>query len=109
MKGATVPATRIVIGRVDRIGHETVIHVSLTNVPVPENIAPGQQQITIAHSPFSEEAMANSVDALERGSSPEIAGFEDAYATWAAEEDAAIYTITAAESITQIFAALQQS
>jgi hypothetical protein len=40
MKGASAPDTRIVFGKVDRIGRETIIQVSLINEPFPPP-APG--------------------------------------------------------------------
>jgi hypothetical protein len=42
---------------------------------------------------------------LERGASPAIDGFDEGYETWESEENAAVYSIPAADSIAQIFEA----
>ena len=107
MKGALALDTRIVIGDVGRHGAETLVHVSIINVLTPEDIAPGGRRITIGHAPFTEDALARSVDALERGGVEPAQAFLDAYDIWSTEEGADAYSITAAESLEQIFAALR--
>lgn len=103
IRDAPAPETRIVVGRVD--GAASVVHVSVTDVPVPEHLAPGAPRITIAHAPFGQAALAASVLGLERAGAAPVEGFAEAYAEWAAEEEGC-YSIGVRESIDQIFAAL---
>lgn len=109
MSGAGLTETRIVVGDVERKGHETIVHVSILNVPIPEDIAPGGRTIDLPHAPFQEDALAKSVDSLERGGARPHDGFASGYETWTHEEDAGAYSIPATEAIAQIFQALRDS
>lgn len=99
--------TRAIIGRVEDVESEPVIHVSITEVPLPEDIVPGGATVTIAHAPFGLESFANSVLELESTDAQMIEGFEGGYQEWATEESG-YYTVTVAESIAMVFDALSE-
>jgi hypothetical protein len=98
-----VPTTaRVVIGRIEPFGNQTVVHVSIINVPIASGMpgAGGQTQIT--HMPFEQTTLANSVDQLLATNVAPVPGFEDGYAQWKSA-NGGIFTISVPKAIELIF------
>lgn len=74
--------SRVVVGRVERwerLG--VVVHVRLTGLRLANPRIAGGLSGTIDHLPLSEQALGDSVLELTT-EPPDLAGFEDGYASW---------------------------
>jgi hypothetical protein len=96
---------RVIIGRIERFGDATAIHVSIIDVPIPPG-APNAGGITrIAHMPFDEAALAASVDELVGTGAAPLPNFADGYRQWR-DNRGGIFTIAVDEAIALAFAGI---
>ena len=95
------PNSTFTIVRIDNLPGGTVIHISVRSVKVRNPRSKTGFSETIAHSPFWESAIRQSVDQLaeENAESP---NYEEGYREWRRAIDAGeggVFTISVAESI----------
>ncbi len=77
LKDTALDGTRLIVDKLETVDGQSVVHVSLTGVPVP-----GAAPMTMAHLPFSEDAVRESVDRLVQSNGQPFPGFADGYAQW---------------------------
>ncbi|MCW5714886.1 MAG: hypothetical protein KIT43_10280 [Bauldia sp.] len=91
-------ATQLIIGRVERFGTTTAVHVSIVGVPVPIDW-PGPGGTTqVAHMPFDADALAASVEQLIGTDGTALPNFQDGYAEWRRARGG-VFTISVAEAV----------
>ena len=94
--------SRITIVRLDDdVEYGNIIHIFISNVAIPNPQAPHGKTTYIAHLPYAEDALDQSVAALERDSA-EIPDYEEGYRLWReAFEDgeAGVFTIPVEQAI----------
>jgi hypothetical protein len=100
----TMPSTsaKVVIGKVESWGDGTVVHVSVIDAQIPQDL-PGAGRVTnIGHLPFEKGALAASLDQLlATGASP-APDFERGYQQWKSA-NGGIFTISIPEVIRLAF------
>lgn len=78
--------TRVLVGRVERFGPHLAVHVAVQRAPIPPTFKDDVgQRISLSHLPFTADALAGSVAALEAEGLAIPVPFEDGYAAWANE------------------------
>lgn len=90
-------ATQLIIGRVERFGTTTAVHVSIVGVPVPPGW-PGGSTTQVAHMPFDADALAASVELLIGTDGTALPNFQDGYAEWRRARGG-VFTISVAEAV----------
>jgi hypothetical protein len=105
---STLPTTaRVVIGRVEPWDSQTVVHVSMIDVPIPKDMPGAGQTTAIGHMPFQQSALAASVHRLlATGASP-APSFESGYKEWQ-DAKGGVFTIDVESAIKFVFQALSQ-
>jgi hypothetical protein len=106
IKNSPAAETHIVIGRIEPWHDRTVIHVSIFKIPVPADVKLGRETIEVAHSPFDQQALVESVDRLVASNAAISPEFEGGYAQWKSASGG-IYTITVAQSVEVMLEALR--
>jgi hypothetical protein len=93
IKSASPTTAKIVIDRIEPWKNQTVVHISIIDIPASSS-EPGTNPVTrIAHIPFEKTVLATSVDKLlATGISPPP-NFEIGYKQWK-ENNGGIYTIS---------------
>ena len=103
-----VPTTaRVVIGRIEPFGSQTVVHVSIINVPIPNGVPGAGGQTQVGHMPFEQTALANSVDQLLATNVAPVPGFQDGYAQWKSA-NGGIFTISVPKAIELVFVSINK-
>lgn len=74
-------ASRLVIGRIDSIDGQNVIHIKITGLMLKNPLRPGLPQSQLNHAPISETALLNSVIAKVEDK-VDLDGFQDGYDEW---------------------------
>jgi hypothetical protein len=93
----------LIVGKVEttpKLG--VIVHVSLAGLRVKNSHAPTGYSETIAHMPFAEAALENSVTTLASSAVPAPPAFSDGYGEWRQAFDrgkAGAFTITVAEGV----------
>ncbi len=90
------PAAQVVIGRLEKLGDVSVVHVSVLQV-----LAGGQesgQVLTFGHMPFTEEAVRRSIGSQIRDGLGAHPGFDAGYAEWRSARGG-VFTITIPEAL----------
>ena len=82
-KGAIMPSSRVVIGRIDPglAPGERIISVTITDVPLPDPQTRKLEPGDIAHVPIDAKAFESSIVRCS-GSLPVPPGFDKGYRTW---------------------------
>ena len=76
------PASRITVVRVDDDeDYGNIIHIHVSDVDIPNLSAPGGKTTFIAHLPYTEEALENSVSELE-SQTQALPDYEEGYRLW---------------------------
>ena len=83
---------KVIIGRIDRVGDQDVVSVSL--VDVPTELGP----TVFAHAPFARSALIASLDKLTATGVPPAADFEAGYQDWKTT-GGAVFTVSVARAI----------
>ncbi|MDP3543655.1 MAG: hypothetical protein Q8T11_14395 [Elusimicrobiota bacterium] len=73
--------SRLVIGRIDSINGQNIIHIKITGISLKNPMRPGAPQSQLPHAPISETALMNSVIAKVDGSN-DLSGFHAGYDDW---------------------------
>jgi hypothetical protein len=82
------PQPEIVIGRIDKMPHGDVVHVSVLGVRIANPRSPGGVNEEVPHLPMAAAALDASVVALQ-GTGKTAAEFEEGYAEWRKAEGGA--------------------
>ena len=75
------PTAQVIIGRLEKVGPDEVVHVSVLGVPVTKPDG-GLKLIVFGHMPFTEEAVRRSVGRRIKARGPLYSGFEEGYSEW---------------------------
>ena len=97
--------SRIVVGRVDILnGKDTVVHIAISGVAIPNVKLPSGIQSRVSHAPMAESALADSVIA-QTTEPADLDGFADAYKTWrdACESEGAGYFTVSASHLIELY------
>jgi hypothetical protein len=93
IKSASPTTAKIVIDRIEPWKNQTVVHISIIDIPASSS-EPGTNPVTrIAHIPFEKTALATSVDKLLATGISSPPNFEIGYKQWK-ENNGGIYTIS---------------
>jgi hypothetical protein len=105
IKSATT--IKVVICKIEPWKNKIVIHVSILDAPVPNDMPGAGGMTTIGYMPFEEGALAASVDhILVKNASP-APNFENGYEQWKSAEGG-IFTISVQQAIDFTFAAMRR-
>jgi|HubBroStandDraft_6_1064221.scaffolds.fasta_scaffold1232426_1 hypothetical protein len=108
IKSSSPTTAKVVIGRVEAWRNKVVVHVSIIDIPIPQD-APGAGGMTsIDHVPFENTVLAASVDQLLKTDVSPAAGFEGGYERWRADAKAGIFTISVSKAIELLFEAVNE-
>lgn len=94
-------ASRLTILRIERFGKANAVHVYVSDLSIQNPSSPTGVSTFISHAPFSEAALAGSVEQIVGKGKPP-ASFDQAYAAWrkkALAKRAGLFTISVAEAI----------
>lgn len=83
-RGAQLPTSRVVIGRIDAVEQaesQPIVSITVTDVLLPDPENGTMQPRMIQHSPLAADALRGSLLDLE-GSGPVPEEFEDGYRVW---------------------------
>jgi len=100
-KGAIVPSSRAIIGRIDQglVPGERIVSVTITDVPLPNPKTGKFEPTEVGHAPIDGKAFEQSVVGCS-GFAPVSPDFEDGYRTWRAAFDrheAGVFTVSLGE------------
>jgi len=95
--------SRLTIVRIDSDDYEygDIIHIYISSVDIPNPDAPGGKTIYIAHLPYQEDALSESVTELET-STKELPDYQKAYKMWKESFDkskAGVFDIGVSEAV----------
>ncbi|QTC92348.1 hypothetical protein [Brevundimonas goettingensis] len=93
------PSVRVTIGRIEKVGDQDVVHVTLRGVPLPDG-----EKIEVGHMPFAAAALRGSLGSLEATNGRTARTFSQGYDYWKADHGG-FYTIP----VPQAIAAMVQS
>ncbi|GLK79377.1 hypothetical protein [Methylopila turkensis] len=80
-RGAQLPSSRVVIGRIDITGATTVASVSIVDAPLPDPETGALAPRLVEHAPIAIDALLASLLRRE-GDAPIPEGFEGGYRVW---------------------------
>jgi hypothetical protein len=90
-------AAKVIIGRIEPWRDKIAVHVSIVDIPISQEA--GAPRISeIAHIPFEESALAESVDKLIATGVPPARDFDSGYRQWK-EHNGGIFTVPIAEAL----------
>ena len=100
--------TRVLIGKTEVWDNgKPIVHVTVLNAPVTDDANNVLGQTTIAHMPYTEDALRHSVGELVEAHAAPFPDFDSGYAMWK-KAKGGVFTITVQQGIsTVIKAALQ--
>lgn len=87
---------KVIIGRIEPWRDKVAVHVSIVDLPAPQEGALRISQI--AHAPFEKSALAASVDKLIATGVPPAENFDSGYQQWK-ENKGGIYTVPIAQAL----------
>jgi hypothetical protein len=93
IKSASPTTAKIVIDRIESWKNQTVIHVSIIDIPASSSELGANHVTRIDHIPFEQTALAASVDKLLSTGIAPPPNFEIGYKQWK-ENNGGIYTIS---------------
>jgi hypothetical protein len=96
---------KIIVVRVEPWHDRTVVHVSIIDMPAPDDL---KWLDHIGHMPFDRDALAASVDKLVASDAKPENGFEQGYANWQANQGG-IFTISVPAAIDILFATVHRA
>jgi hypothetical protein len=100
IKSQPPTTAKIVVDRIEQWKHQTVVHISIINIPKPASQR-GIPVTQIDHIPFEKTALTASVDKLLSTGVAPPPNFETGYRQWK-ENNGGIYTIP----VTQVLATI---
>jgi hypothetical protein len=99
IKSATPTTAQVIIDRLEPWHGQTIVHISVVNVPVPQGMpGTGNTMTTITHMPFEQAALSASLDQLLATGTAPPPGFEDGYKHWQ-DANGGIFTISVEEAV----------
>jgi hypothetical protein len=106
IKSSSPTSAKVVIGRVETRSEAHIIHVSIIDIPDPSHRADDRRPLQIDHVPFSEAAIAGSVDQLVAIDTSPSPRFENGYDRWRQDLNAGIFDIPVSEAISLFLQAI---
>ena len=100
------PNSTLTVCRVETVGDQTVVHISLADVRVRVAGAPDGISPVIGHMPVAEAALESSVTQLVAEDAA-LPGFEEGYAQWK-EAKGGFWTLPVAECVAAMESAINQ-
>jgi hypothetical protein len=94
--------TKVIIGRVEPWHDKIVVHVSLVDIPVPEDMQLPIELMSLGHAPFDAEALAGSVDQLLADDATIDPSFDEGYEMWK-EANGGVYTLSITQAVDALF------
>lgn len=85
------------IGRLEDWGGKPIVHISITGIPLPTEVAGPGKTTTVAHAPFFADAFVVSIDSLVASNGSPSENFEAGYAQWKSA-GGGVFTITVADA-----------
>ena len=98
-------SSRLIIAKVEsnpKLG--TIVHIQVKDVAIKSGKAPGGVSKLISHLPFAEQAISDSVTAMDKDT-VNPTGWEDGYKQWKTAFDAGkggIWSITVSDAISSV-------
>jgi len=97
---ANYASVRVTIARIEKVGDQDVVHVTLQGVPLPDG-----EKIEVGHMPFAASALKGSLETLEATNGRPAATFSEGYEYWKADRGG-YYTITVPQAVATIVQSL---
>jgi hypothetical protein len=101
--------TKILIGRIEAWHHEIIVHISVLDVPVPDQLDVAEPTLNVSHMPIEEGSLERSVDRLLTTGVPVSQEFEQGYRQWKSDPRAGVYTTDVPHALQMMFDTLSMT